>query len=93
MERFSISISKEMKKQLEQMAKDNFRKLNGEINKALDDYIKRNGASVVIDEPKIEYFEPQFEQIEPKTHQITPPIPQNEPIRTTLINNNEIEEF
>ena len=47
MERLSISISSHMKKQLELMAKANFRNLNGEINKALDDYIKKKGVGVV----------------------------------------------
>ncbi len=53
MERFSISISSRMKKQLGLMARANFRNLNGEINKALDDYIRKNGTSVVEDAMKI----------------------------------------
>ena len=37
--RISISISSQIKEQLEQLAKINYRTLNGEINKALDWYI------------------------------------------------------
>lgn len=93
MERFSISISSQMKRQLEKMAKVNFRNLNGEINKALDDYIKQNGECVDIDEPIESSFEPQLEPIEPVQHQPTPQMNQNAPTITTLLNNDEIEEF
>lgn len=41
--RLSISVSSEIKNKLEQLAKANFRTLNGEINKALDSYVKGNG--------------------------------------------------
>ena len=100
MERFSISISSRMKKQLGLMAKANFRNLNGEINKALDDYIRKNGVSVVEDapnwwecEPKVQECQPQQHLIEPiKQHQ-EPILHQNAPIITTLHNNDEIEEF
>ena len=37
--RISISISSQIKEQLEQLAKMNYRTLNGEINKALDWYV------------------------------------------------------
>ena len=37
--RISISINTQLKEQLEQLAKANYRTLNGEINKALDFYI------------------------------------------------------
>ena len=37
--RISISISPQIKEQLEQLAKINYRTLNGEINKALDWYV------------------------------------------------------
>ena len=37
--RISISIGPQIKEQLEQLAKINYRTLNGEINKALDWYI------------------------------------------------------
>lgn len=93
MERFTISISSRMKRQLEQMAKGNFRNLNGEINKALDDYIKQNGEGVVMDEPTDSSFEPQFKGIEPVRYQPTLPMHQNEPLITTIINHDEIEEF
>ena len=100
MERFSISISSRMKKQLGLMAKANFRNLNGEINKALDDYIRKNGTSVVEDAPnwweyesKGQECQPQQHLIEPTKHQQEPIVHQNEPIITTLHNTDEIEEF
>ena len=100
MERFSISISSRMKKQLGLMAKANFRNLNGEINKALDDYIRKNGTSVVEDAPnwweyesKVQDCQPQQQPIEPIKHHQEPMVDQNAPIITTLDNNDEIEEF
>ena len=100
MERFSISISSRMKKQLGLMAKANFRNLNGEINKALDDYIRKNGVGVVEDAPnwwecesKVQECQPQQQPIEPIKHQQEPILHQNEPIITTLHNTDEIEEF
>ena len=44
--RISISISPQIKEQLEQLAKVNYRTLNGEINKALDFYILSQGDAV-----------------------------------------------
>lgn len=41
--RISISISPQLKEQLERFAKANYRTLNGEINKALDFYILSQG--------------------------------------------------
>lgn len=41
--RISISISSQIKEQLEQLAKRNYRTLNGEINKALDWYVLSQG--------------------------------------------------
>ncbi|MBC8579994.1 hypothetical protein [Zhenhengia yiwuensis] len=100
MERFSISISSRMKKQLGLMAKANFRNLNGEINKALDDYIRKNGTSVVEDAPnwwecesKGQECQPQQHLIEPIKHKQAPIVRQNAPIITTLHNTDEIEEF
>ena len=89
-----------MKKQLGLMAKANFRNLNGEINKALDDYIRNNGVSVVEDAPnwwecelKEQECQPQQRLIEPiKQHQ-EPIVHQNAPIIATLHNTDEIEEF
>lgn len=100
MERFSIAIPSEVKKQLGLMAKANFRNLNGEINKALDDYIRKNGASVVEDAPnwwecesKVQECQLQQHLIEPIKHQQESIVHQNAPIITTLHNNDEIEEF
>lgn len=100
MERLSIAIPSGVKKQLGLMAKANFRNLNGEINKALDDYIRKNGASVVEDAPnwweyesKGQECQPQQRLIEPiKQHQ-EPIVHQNAPIIATLHNTDEIEEF
>lgn len=44
--RISISISPQLKEQLEQFAKANYRTLNGEINKALDFYILSQGDGI-----------------------------------------------
>ena len=100
MERFSISISSRMKKQLGLMAKANFRNLNGEINKALDDYIRKNDTSVVEDAPnwwecesKGQECQPQQHLIEPIKQQQEPIVHQNAPVITTLHNTDEIEEF
>ena len=46
--RISISISSQIKKQLEQLAKMNYRTLNGEINKALDWYVLSQDDGVVM---------------------------------------------
>ena len=100
MERLSIAIPSDVKKQLGLMAKANFRNLNGEINKALDDYIRKNGTSVVEDAPnwwewesKGQECQPQQQPIEPIKCQQEPIVHQNEPIITTLHNTDEIEEF
>lgn len=73
--KFSIQIDKAMKTKLEDMAKENYRSLNGEINKALDFYIKYNdmgenmGFNTLINHPKepkrtlIEQNSSQEEQI------------------------------
>ena len=46
--RISISISPQLKAQIEQLAKVNYRTLNGEINKALDFYILSQGNAEVV---------------------------------------------
>lgn len=46
--RISISISQQLKAQLEQLAKINYRTLNGEINKALDFYILSQGDGIAM---------------------------------------------
>lgn len=100
MERFSIAIPSNMKNQLGIMAKANFRNLNGEINKALDDYIRKNGVGVNINapnwwesEPKEKESQPHPPSIEPLKHQQEPIVHQKAPIITTLHSNDEIEEF
>lgn len=100
MERLSIAIPSDVKKQLGLMAKANFRNLNGEINKALDDYIKRNGVSVVENAPnwwecesKEQECQTQQQPIEPIKHQQESILHPNAPIITTLHNTDEIEEF
>ena len=82
MERLSIAIPSDMKKQLGLMAKANFRNLNGEINKALDDYIRKNGASVVEDAPNWWECELKVQECQPQQEPI---LHQNAPIITTLI--------
>lgn len=79
MERFSISISSNMKRQLELMAKANFRNLNGEINKALDDYIKRNGVGVEVKEPNWWEDESEGSPIESSSNTFEPQITPAEP--------------
>lgn len=93
MERFSIAIPSNMKNQLGIMAKANFRNLNGEINKALDDYIRKNGVGLDInasnsweDKAKVEECQSQQQPIESIVHP-------KAPIITTLHSNDEIEEF
>ena len=46
--RISISINTQIKAQLEQLAKTNYRTLNGEINKALDFYILSQGDGIAM---------------------------------------------
>ena len=82
-----------MKKQLGLMAKANFRNLNGEIKKALDDYIRKNGTSVVEDAPNWWECEQKVQECQPQQHLIGLIKHQNAPIMTTLHNTDEIEEF
>ena len=93
MERLSIAIPSDMKKQLGLMAKANFRNLNGEINKALDDYIRKNGTSVVEDAPNWWECESKGQECQPQQYLIEPIKHQQAPIITTLHNTDEIEEF
>ena len=89
MARISITIDPQLKIDLEHMAKANFRTLNGEINKALDWYVKTNLWEVV---------EPQREILTTPTH-IVEPLSQTQTqvsVTPTNIKNNtydEIEEF
>ena len=89
--RISISIGSQIKEQLEQLAKINYRTLNGEINKALDWYVlsQFDGGAM------------QKETLTTPTHAIeTSSQPQtevdphlNEPICTDNNQYDEVEEF
>ena len=86
--RISISIGQGLKEQLEQLAKSNYRTLNGEINKALDFYILSQGDGIAM----------QKEVISTPTHVIeTPVLTQTEVnLHHNATNKNqydEIEEF
>ena len=89
--RISISISSQIKEQLEQLAKRNYRTLNGEINKALDWYVLNQGDGVAV----------QKETFTTPTHAIETSIqPQTEanehhnvPIYTNNNQYDEVEEF
>lgn len=86
--RISISISPHIKRQLEQLAKDNYRTLNGEINKALEFYILSQGDGVamqkeVISTPTSTNEASSYTQTEALVHQ-------NAPIYNQY---DEIEEF
>lgn len=89
--RISISISLQVKEQLEQLAKANYRTLNGEINKALDWYILSQDDGIAV----------QKDSFTTPTHIIETSIqPQTEAIKhhnTSIYTNNdqydEVEEF
>ena len=89
--RISISINAQLKEQLEQLAKINYRTLNGEINKALDWYVLSQFDGVAVQ--KETFTTPTYvieTSIEPQT--------EADPHRNALIytNNNqydEVEEF
>ena len=89
--RISISISQQLKAQLEQLAKINYRTLNGEINKALDFYILSQGDGVtmqkdILSTPTHIIEEPILTQTEVNLHH-------NAPIYTKNNKYDEIEEF
>ena len=89
--RISISINPQVKAQLEQLAKDNYRTLNGEINKALDFYILSQGDGIltqkeVLSTPNSINEAPSRTQTEVNLHH-------NEPIYTNNNQYDEIEEF
>jgi len=86
--RISISITSQIKEQLEQLAKANYRTLNGEVNKALDFYILSQGDGVMM----------QKEVLTTPTHIIEAPILTQTEVNLNhnAPNNNqydEIEEF
>ena len=89
--RISISISPQIKEQLEKLAKVNYRTLNGEINKALDFYILSQGDTVggqkeVLTTPTHIIEAPILTQTEVNQHH-------NAPIYTNNNQYDEIEEF
>lgn len=89
MARISITIDPQLKIDLEHMAKANFRTLNGEINKALDWYVKSNLGEVV--EPQGEILTTPTHMRQPSSHTQT-----QVPVTPMNIKNNtydEIEEF
>ena len=89
--RISISISQQLKAQLEQLARANYRTLNGEINKALDFYILSQGDGIlvqkeIISTPNSINEAPSLTQTEVNLHH-------NAPIYTNNNQYDEIEEF
>ena len=89
--RISISISQQLKAQLEQLAKNNYRTLNGEINKALDFYILSQGDGIamqkdILSTPNSTNEASSHTQTEALVHQ-------NAPIYTNTNQYDEIEEF
>ncbi len=89
--RISISISQQLKEQLEQLAKTNYRTLNGEINKALDFYILSQGDGIamqkdILSTPNNTNEASSHTQTEASVHQ-------NAPIYTNNNQYDEIEEF
>lgn len=89
MARISITIDPQLKIDLEHMAKANFRTLNGEINKALDWYVKNNLREAV--EPQKEILTTPTHIVEPLSHTQTQ-VPMS-PINITNNTYDEIEEF
>lgn len=73
MARISITINPQLKIDLEHMAKANFRTLNGEINKALDWYVRSNLGEAI--EPQRETLSTSPHIVEPLSHtQIQVPV-------------------
>ena len=89
--RISISISPQIKERLEQLAKINYRTLNGEINKALDCYILSQFDGVVMQKETFTTPTHAIEtSIEPQTEA---DIHLNAPIYTNNNQYDEVEEF
>ena len=89
--RISISISPQIKEQLEQLAKINYRTLNGEINKALDWYILSQFDGIAVQK---ETFTTPTHAIETSIEPQTEADPHlNEPIYTDNNQYDEVEEF
>ena len=89
--RISISINPQVKAQLEQLAKANYRTLNGEINKALDFYIFSQGD--VIGKQKDSFTTPTHIIKEPIITQTEVNLHHNALICTNNNQYDEIEEF
>ena len=89
--RISISINPQLKEQLEQLAKINYRTLNGEINKALDFYILSQGDAKVVQEETFTTSTSIIEtSIQPQTEVN---LPHNAPSYTNNNQYDEVEEF
>ena len=89
--RISISIGPQIKEQLEQLAKINYRTLNGEINKALDWYILSQTDGVVMQK---ETFTTPTSIIETSIQSQTEADPHlDAPIYTNNNQYDEVEEF
>ena len=89
--RISISISSHIKEQLEQLAKMNYRTLNGEINKALDWYVLQHSDSEVMQK---ETFTTPTHAIETSSQTQTEADQHlNAPIYTNTNQYDEVEEF
>ena len=89
--RISISINPHIKKQLEQLAKSNYRTLNGEINKALGFYILSQADAAVMQK---EIFTTHTRNMKPSIQLQTEADPH--PSVAIYTNNNqydEVEEF
>lgn len=89
--RISISISPQIKEQIEQLAKRNYRTLNGEINKALDWYVLNQGDGELVKTNTLTTPTHDIEtSIEPQTK-----VDQhlNAPIYTNNNQYDEVEEF
>ena len=89
--RISISINEQVKGQLEQLAKINYRTLNGEINKALQVYISLQVGEVttpkeIISTPPTTNETSIYTQTEAIEHQ-------NSPIYTNNNQYDEVEDF
>ncbi len=89
--RISISISQQLKEQLEQLAKNNYRTLNGEINKALDFYILSQGDGIAMQK---DILSTPNSTNEASSHtQTEVPKHQNAPNHTNNNQYDEVEEF
>lgn len=89
--RISISINPQIKEQLEQLAKANYRTLNGEINKALDFYILSQGDGISMQKEVIST--PNSTNETSSRTRTEAPLHQNAPIYTNNNQYDEIEEF